>query len=61
MVTTRRLMLLVRPEEEHDLLEDPCTAVWHAEWRDILAVEMHRLLDVIRRAGESRQMVANAA
>ena len=43
MVTNRRLMLLVRPEEEHDLLEDPCTALWHAEWRDILAVEIHRL------------------
>jgi hypothetical protein len=43
MVTNRRLMVLVRPEEEHDLLEDPCTALWHAEWRDILAVELHRL------------------
>jgi len=43
MVTNRRLMLLNRPDEDHDLMEDPCSALWQAEWRDILAVELHRL------------------
>jgi vacuolar protein sorting-associated protein 13A/C len=41
MLTNRRLLLLQLPDEEHDLLVDACTAAWQAEWRDVLALELH--------------------
>jgi hypothetical protein len=43
LVTNRRLLLLATPEEEHDLLEDACSALWAAEWRDVLSVDLHAL------------------